>query len=287
MTSTVPVSVIIPTYSRGIRVLDVLERIFQCDPLPEDIWIHIDASDGKLEHLLNGRFSGVRYVSSVMRCGPGGGRHRLLQRCKTPYVVSFDDDSWPVDTDFFAKVVEGFEIFPTAAVLGAAIWHPYQQERSRSDKLQEVTSFTGCGHAIRLAAYQAIRGYLDRPVAYGLEESDVSLQLFAKHLKIYSWDQLRVFHDSTLQHHKTPELVCGTIANVGLFAFLHYPPSYWLFGVLQIGNAIRFAASKGRLRGMITGILSIPFLCWTYASLRCPVNRETLQRYLQSRTKPF
>jgi hypothetical protein len=29
------------------------------------------------------------------------GRHRCLLACKPPFAVSFDDDSYPVDSDFF------------------------------------------------------------------------------------------------------------------------------------------------------------------------------------------
>ena len=64
-------------------------------------------------------------------------------------------------------------------------------------------------------------------VAYGMEETDVSLQLFAAGWDIYHAGRLRVFHDTDLAHHDSPEIVSGYVANVGLFAFLNYPVVGW------------------------------------------------------------
>jgi hypothetical protein len=40
-----------------------------------------------------------------------------------------------------------------------------------------------------------MRGYLDRPIPYGMEELDVSLQLFVEGWQMVRADELRVFHD--------------------------------------------------------------------------------------------
>ena len=139
------------------------------------------------------------------------------------YAVSFDDDLYPVDRDFFSQVEAIFSANPGAAVVGANIWHRYEPEVLRTEKLHAFPSFVGCGYAIRLAAYQQVRGYLSRPIAYGMEEDDLSSQLFAHGWQIYKSENLRVFHDTDLKHHDTPEITSGTITNTALFAFLHYP----------------------------------------------------------------
>src|SRR5215470_14822291 len=118
---TAPVAVIIPTYNRGMAVVSVLERVLACDPQPTEIWIHIDQNDGVLERLLQERFPGVHILTSTGRLGPGGGRHRCLMACGVPYAVSLDDDSWPVDMDFFAAIEPLFSSYPKAAIFGASI----------------------------------------------------------------------------------------------------------------------------------------------------------------------
>src|SRR5262249_43373664 len=121
MDSTVPVAVIIPTHNRGTAVISVLEKIQECDPKPTEIWVHIDLGDGALERELGKRFPMIRVVTSPTRLGPGGGRHRCLLLCGAPFAVSFDDDSYPVDPDFFLRVQQLFLRHSRAAVLGATI----------------------------------------------------------------------------------------------------------------------------------------------------------------------
>src|SRR5579862_4228761 len=169
MTNTAAVAVIIPTYNRGFAVTAVLERVQECNPRPAELYVHIDCADWSLESELAQRFPSVNVLTSPRRLGPGGGRHRCLQACKAPYAVSFDDDSYPVDPDFFGRVVRLFAEHPEAAVFGASIRYPHERESERIKSLVRTPSYIGCGHAIRVAAYRQVRGYLPRPVPYGME----------------------------------------------------------------------------------------------------------------------
>src|SRR5262245_16832041 len=121
MKTTAPITVIIPTYDRGMRVLSVLEKIRLCDPAPAAVIVHIDLSDGRLEAELKQRFPDVIVLTSSERRGPGGGRHRCLLACTAPFAVSFDDDSYPVDSDFFATVERLFLEHPGVALLEANV----------------------------------------------------------------------------------------------------------------------------------------------------------------------
>jgi GT2 family glycosyltransferase len=283
MTSIACVGVAIPTYNRGIAVLSTLARVCSCDPMPAEIWVHVDAEEGSLEARLKAEFPSVNILTSPARLGPGGARHRCLLTCKSPYVVSFDDDSYPVDGDFFGKVVELFSRLPRAAVVGATIWDRHQNILPRTEKLILVPSYTGCGYAIRLSAYREIRGYLPRPIAYGMEETDVALQFFAAGWEIYHAGSLRVFHDTDLAHHDSPEIVSGYIANVGLFAFLHYPVIRWYQGLLQVLSVVVFSFRMGRIRGIGSGLYLIALDCYNNRHHRKPIAWETVRRFLQFR----
>jgi len=127
--------VIIPTYNRGLTVTRALKKIDKCDPKPAEIWTHIDLSDGTLEGVLREQFPDVRVLTSPVRLGPGGGRHRCLVACGTPYAVSFDDDSYPVDPDFFFSTERLFCEYPRAAIFGARIWHRHECEKVRTASL--------------------------------------------------------------------------------------------------------------------------------------------------------
>jgi GT2 family glycosyltransferase len=279
LTNTVPVAVVIPTYNRGAAVISVLEKIEKCDPKPAEIWVHVDLGDGILERELNQRFPGVEVLTSPTRLGPGGGRHRCLLACNTPYAVSFDDDSYPVDSDFFSQVMRLFSEHARAAVFGARIWLRGEPAKGRTETMIRIPSFVGCGHAIRLAAYRKIRGYLARPVSFRMEESELSLQLFAAGWEIYESGHLRVFHDTDLGHRESAEITSGTITNVGVCAFLNYPIIGWGWGLAQVANLVVWSIRTGHIRGICSGILRIPADCYRNRQYRNPIAWQTLKLF--------
>jgi GT2 family glycosyltransferase len=283
MTITVPVAVLIPTHRRGGAVLSVLEKIQAFDPRPMEIWVHIDGADGILESELHHRFPKAGILTSETRLGPGGGRHRCLLECNAPYAVSFDDDSYPVDVDFFRRVEELFLEHPNVAIFGANIWHRHEPERTRVECLSLSPSYIGCGFAIRTAAYHQTRGLLPLPVAYGMEEADLSMQLFVAGWHIYKAGDLRVLHDTDLNHHRSSEINGGAITNLGLFVFLHFPVVRWGSGLLQLGNRVLYSMRVGRFRGILTGLLRIPIDCYRHRRYRNAVAWPTLKRFLEFR----
>jgi GT2 family glycosyltransferase len=278
--SDVPVAAFIPTYNRGTAVLQALQRIEDCEPRPAEILVHVDAANGSLEAEIAQRFPRVRILTSPTRLGPGGGRHRLLAECKSPYAAGFDDDSYPVDKDYFQWVLRLFEQHPRTAILGARIWHRNEQPLPRTDAFVRVPSYVGCGHAVRLAAYRQIRGALPRIVPYGMEENDVALQLYLQGWEIHDAGQLRVLHDTELKHHASAEITAGRVANVALFAFLHYPVAHWYWGLAQIANTIVFSIRKGRVHGLLSGLLRIPGDCYRNRKYRNPVDWKTMSGFL-------
>lgn len=240
-------------------------------------------SDGRLEHRIARQFPDVRILTSPVRLGPGGGRNRCLQSCTSPYAVGFDDDSYPVDVDFFAGVAKLFADYPHAAIFGASIWQRGEAAKPRTGELRRCVSYVGCGYAIRLAAFREIRGYLPRPVPYGMEETDVSLQLYAAGWTIFESGDLRVFHDTTLSHHGSAEITAGIVTNIALFAFLNYPVVLWAWGLLQIANFLGYCIRVGRIKGLMTGLLEIPGDCYRNRRYRRPFGLSTVVRFLRYR----
>jgi GT2 family glycosyltransferase len=280
------VAVVIPTYNRGIRIFETLRRIKSCDPPPDEIWIHVDAADGKLEVQLNHEFPFVQILTSKTRLGPGGGRHRCLLACSADYAVSFDDDSYPVDADFFKVASAIFRKNPRIAVLEAQIWQRDEPEIDRNCQLKRTSTFTGCGNAMRVSAYRALPGYLSSPVPYNIEETDFALQLFDAGWQIYKSGELRVFHDTTLVHHQQKEIIAGTISNVALFAFINYPIILWPYGILQLINIVLFCIRDGRLSGILRGLAEVLPRCYRHRYDRRPLPVRAIVRYLRARRMP-
>jgi hypothetical protein len=176
-----------------------------------------------------------------------------------------------------------FASHPSAAIFGASIWHRSEPEIRRSRVVRRVASYVGCGHAIRVAAYRDIRGYLARPTAYAIEESDVGLQLFIKGWQVFAAEQLRVFHDTDRTHHDAAEITASTITNLALLAFLHYPAIDLGRGVAQVSNRVAYCLRRGRTRGVASGLAGIVTACFRHRSLRAPIHHDELMEYLRLR----
>ncbi|MCB1276975.1 glycosyltransferase [Prosthecobacter sp.] len=286
MHQKVPIAVGIPTYHRGERVLQVLQRLQACDPAPAEILVFLDAGDDALEHRIHEAFPAVKILSSAERVGPGGGRHRMLQVATQPWLVSLDDDSWPVDVDFFARLQRHIEAADDVAVLATVIHHQEQEAPALGSWVHTVSDYTGCGHAMRVTAYRELTGYVDRPHAYGLEERDVALQLHCTGWRVHRCGDLRVFHDTRLRHHQQPSVVAATVENAALLAWLRYPLILWPYGLLQFANVICFMISCGRLRGILHGMLNAPVELWRHRHLRRPLPAKLVISYLRLRHQP-
>ena len=286
MAATVPITVGIPTYSREECVFQPIERILACDPVPAEIIVHIDASDGVLEQKLARSFPSVKVITSPNRVGPGGGRHRCLQAASHEVFASFDDDSWPVDADYFARLMKHVQNSPEAACFATVV-------AQRSDAMPPVVEssvivvdYTGCGYALRTSVYRSLSGFVDRPTAYGLEEKDLAMQLHSAGYKIMMCHDLRVCHDTDLAHHSHPEITSATIQNAALLTWLRYPLTLWPYGALQYANVIWFMLSKGRLAGIASGVLGTPASLWRYRHLRQPLPALSIISYRRAR-KPY
>ena len=282
----VPITVGIPTWARGTRVIGTIERILACAPPPAEIIVHVDASDGTLEKVLSERFPQVRLLSSPHRVGPGGGRHRCLLAAAQPYFASFDDDSWPVDGDYFGALLALFAALPDTALLAAPITHPWEQLPPRSELSEPVVMFTGCGWAVRRADYLACPGFVDRPFAYGVEELDLALQFYCSGLGIRRSASLRVFHDTTLAHHRNPRQTAASIQNVALLAWMRYPWSLFGRAILQIINMVVDQIRRGRYRGVVTGLIGIPWVLCTNRHRRSPAAADLVVGFLTKRGTP-
>ena len=282
----VPVSVGIPTWARGERVLGTIERLLACTPRPAEIIVHVDATDGVLERTLAARFPTVRVLSSADRVGPGGGRHRCIQASTQPVFASFDDDSWPQDADFFAEIVRLLETYPDTTLLAAVITHPWEKIAPKTSQSEKVAEFTGCGWAVRRQGYMSCPGFIDRPFAYGVEELDLGLQFQVKGLAIRRAGSLRVYHDTTLAHHGNSRQTAAAIQNVALLAWLRYPWSLFGRAVLQTANMVRDQVRRGRWQGVPAGLLGIPGVLWHFRHLRRPGPAAAVRVYLARRRLP-
>jgi GT2 family glycosyltransferase len=117
------ISAIVTAYERVEQTLATLRVIQSCVPPPDEVLVHVDANQHTVENAIRDAFPGVRVLRSEKQVGPGGGRNKLVEAVQSEFVASFDDDSYPIDSDYFARTLRIFEKFPEVSVICAALYH--------------------------------------------------------------------------------------------------------------------------------------------------------------------
>jgi GT2 family glycosyltransferase len=229
--------------------------------------------------MLDREFVGkVIWIQSPKTQGPGGGRDLLIRRAKHAVIATFDDDSWPLDSDYFAVAARLMDLHPSVGVLTGQVALRGEEMKPASNFTTEVASFECCACVFRREAFLQTRGFMPLRYGYGMEEADLGLQLLDEGWTILRTSSLRVIHDSELQHHSDHAVNAAHITNTALLAFLRYPKRYWLLGFLQVVNRVRYAVCSGRTRGIGAGLLCIPRILWGKRGLRAPVGAMALSR---------
>ncbi|MCL5776861.1 glycosyltransferase [Limibaculum sp. FT325] len=271
------VSAIVPTYERPEALIQSLSVISSCRPPPDEILVLIDHGDAVTLPVLREKFPRVRVFDSERRLGPGGARNRLIAAANHEIVASFDDDSHPIDLDYFARAAEILAASPRAGVLAASIRHDDEALPPLRSAVRPSATFIGCGCVYRREAFLSTGGFIAIQPAYGVEETDLALQLADAGWEILRAELLRVRHATSRGHQVSAEITSAHISNTALLAFLRYPPIYWGLGALQVVKRVAWSLKMGRFAGVIPGLLRIPSHLWRYRHARAPVRTRTLK----------
>lgn len=280
------ISAIVTAYERVEQTLATLRVIQSCVPPPDEILVHVDANQVRCEKAIRDAFPRVAVLKSEEQVGPGGGRNRLVNAAQFELIASFDDDSYPIDSDYFERALRMFEKFPDASLICAALYHAGESIGLDERSAQWTADFSGGACIFRREAFLEAGGYVPLPVAYGMEEVDLAIRLHSKGGKILTTPWLRVFHNTDLQRHGDPRVTAGSIANLALLAYLRYPVSLWGIGVGQCANRLLWLLRHGRRRGILTGVTMIPAHLRANRRYRLPVSSTAVRSYLALRRAP-
>jgi GT2 family glycosyltransferase len=280
------ISAIVTAYKRIEQTLATLRVIQSCTPPPGEVLVHVDANQVECENAIRTAFPEVRVLRSEEQVGPGGGRNKLMNAVRFELVASFDDDSYPVDSDYFERAAKLFEQFPEASVICAAVCHLGESIALDARSAQWTADFSGGACIYRRQAFINAGGYVPLPVAYGMEEVDLALRLHSRSGRILTTPWLRVFHNTDLRHHADAQVTAGSIANLALLAYLRYPVSLWAIGVGQCANRLLWLLRHGRYRGILKGMAMIPAHLRKHHRYRLPLSTGAVRSYLALRRTP-
>ena len=274
----VPVTAIVTAYQRIEQAIETIRRIESCRPRPAEILVHVDANQQSCAHALRSAFPGLCVLVSEDAIGPGGGRNRLVAAAHHEIIASFDDDSYPLDGDYFARATALFDTFPDATLFASRIFHRGEVVCDDNKEVSPTGSFGAGGVVFLRSAFMAAGGFLPLVVAYGMEEEDLALRLLDGGHVMFAVRWLRVFHDTHLSHHNSALVTAGSIANLALLSYVRYPVRYWPLGALQVANRAIWCLRARRFAGVFSGLTSIPSHLLRHRRLRQPVSIGTIRQ---------
>lgn len=281
-----PITAVVTAYERASQAVDTLRRISNCVPPPAEILVHVDGAERQCADAIRAARPDVRVLTSDGQVGPGGARNRLIAEAAHPIVASFDDDSYPIDSDYFSRLAAVFEQFPGASVVDAQVQHAREPEPRAVTAASWVADFTGCACAYRRDHFLETGGYVPLPAAYFMEEVDLAIRLHARGRRVLRSSWLRVYHDTDLARHGDPRVTAASIRNIALLTYLRYPIHLWAIGMAQAANRIQWLIRHGRRRGVLAGVLQVPAHVLRYQNYRAVVTASALRSYLSLRRQP-
>lgn len=283
MATICPVSAIVPACERVPELLRCLAAIKDCDPVPAEILVYVDGGSQVVIDAVAAAFPDVQLSWGSDFVGPGGARNQMVKAAKHELVANFDDDSSPATRDYFARVMQGFALFPEMAVLSAA---SQACEREMAGYTW-VGIFSGCGCVFARSWFLRTSGHVPLRVAYCMEEVDLSLRLYELGGRVIHDPRLLVEHLKTGKpSFSTAAADASVLANVALFACLRYPLVLAPLGLWNVVRQMLFMVRRGLVAGAWAGLGAIPGHLWCYRSYREPVSIGGLASWLWLRRQP-
>jgi GT2 family glycosyltransferase len=276
----------VTAFDRIDQTVVTLDRIAGCRPAPAEILVHVDGGRQDCADAIRSACPVARVIISSGRVGPGGGRNRLMSEAAYDIVASFDDDSYPVDSDYFSRLLGVFSQQPGASVVAARIFHIGEGVGADNGPDEWVSDFNGCGCAYRREHFLDAGGYVPLVTAYGMEEVDLALRLSARGRRILLSPSLRVHHHTDRARHSDPAVTAASLANIVLLAFLRYPVVLWPVAAGQLLNRLQWLVRHGRRPGIGRGLSAAPLQALRLRHLRSPLRASAVWAYLARRRHP-
>jgi GT2 family glycosyltransferase len=193
-------TICIATHDRRDDLARTLGEIARLDPQPAEIIVCADGCSDGTADFLKREHPAVRLIVHAEPRGSIPSRNEMAAACTSELFLSLDDDSYPIEPDFIARVEKLFAESPALAVAAfpqRTDEFPDTIGRSDFGPPHFAGTFANSGAAIRRSAFMALGGYPDF-FGHAYEEPDFALRCVAA-----GW-QVRHETALTVRHHFTP-----------------------------------------------------------------------------------
>jgi len=193
------VAICITTHNRREELARTLRQLAALDPAPDALVVVADGCTDGTAALARNAAPHARLIEHPTASGSIASRNEAAATCGCDVFVSLDDDSYPLETDFIARVGEFFARHPRLAVLSffqRSDEFPESLTASDFGPSEFTGSYANSAAAIRRSAFDELGGYPDF-FFHAYEEPDFALRCVCA-----GW-QVRHETSLTVRHHFT------------------------------------------------------------------------------------
>lgn len=195
------VSIMIATRNRRDDLKRTLERVAAMDPQPLEVLICADGCTDDTVAMVQRQFPLCRLLVNEPALGSVGSRCRMLEIAQGEFVLSLDDDSYPLDQDFLARAVQVMVDHPEAAVVTFPELRDGEvyagEGRGPGDGSHYVSAYANCAALMRKSVYRSLAGF-PAMFFHMYEETDYALQCYGAGYSVWFEPSL------VIRHHMSP-----------------------------------------------------------------------------------
>jgi GT2 family glycosyltransferase len=189
----------IASHNRLAELRRTLGVIAELAPAPDEVLVCADGCNDGTAEFVREQFARVNLIEHREPQGSIRSRIELMHAAKSDIVVSLDDDSYPMDYDFIARVRE---LFATRGHVAVASFP------QRTDEFPETLTAAGFGPsrytanyvnaaaAFRRSVYLELEGWAAE-FEHAYDESDYTLQCLSRGYAVYYFTGVVIRHHFT------------------------------------------------------------------------------------------
>ncbi|HVS53813.1 MAG TPA: glycosyltransferase [Opitutaceae bacterium] len=174
-------AITIATHNRREELARTCAHLRELDPAPDELWICADGCTDDTVSWLRENLPAARVLVHAAAKHSIRSRDEMLRACDADIVVGLDDDSYPLDRDFVARVKARFAAWPVCAVLSfpqRTDEFPATLSQTDFGPCRRAGSYVNAASAIRRRTYLALGGWPLEFEHMG-DEADFSLRCLA------------------------------------------------------------------------------------------------------------
>jgi len=189
-------AVTIATRNRRHDLEKTLAILARLDPQPDEVLITADACTDDTVEWVRAHYPQHRLTVNAQARGSVGSRNDMFRNAASDIVLILDDDSHPIETDFFAHLPVLFEQRPRVAIIN------FPQRTDECPATLETKDFgpshfagtyVNCATAVRRSVFVGLGGYPDF-FFNAYDEPDLCLRCLAAGWQVWYETSLTIRH---------------------------------------------------------------------------------------------